>query len=94
MSKKFLSLILLKFLGSKILSFIKIGVKISIQRGTLLFQKKILSLILLKICVSDPETISISNFNFPPNRTQIFFADPKGGPFYVKKNFVSNFACL
>ena len=46
--------------------------------------KKKLSLILLKIGVNDCETISISYFNFHPNRRQIFFSDPKGGPFYVK----------
>ena len=54
--------------------------------------KIFLSLILLKLCVSDPKTISISNFNSYPNRRQIFFSDPKGGPFYVKKFFVSDFA--
>ena len=52
--------------------------------GPFYLKKKILSLILLKLCVSDPETICISNFNSYPNRRQIFFSDPKGGPFYVK----------
>ena len=60
--------------------------------GPFYFKTKILSPILLKLCVSDPETISISNFNFYPHRTQFFSADPKGGPFYVKKIFVSDFS--
>ena len=63
-----------------------------IQRGDPSISKKKLSLILLKIGVNDHETISNSYFNFHPNRRQKIFSDPKGGPFYVKKIFVSDFA--
>ena len=53
--------------------------------GPFYFKKKILSLILLKIGVNDCETISISYFNFHPNRRQFFFLIQRGDPTMSKK---------
>ena len=76
-----------------------------IQRGDPSMSKKFSSRILLKFYVAYPHAIRILIFEFHQNRRQKFFwrrrvpplkkiilKKPKGGPFYFKKIFVSDFA--